>query len=101
MTTKTIITPFEYQCAILQGMDEWYNTPDYPALQEYFQKHDLWLPLAYAFNLEIITLDGATEKLYKGVEEVFSELLDIFGIKEGKGFRSFDEFHLELESKLK
>jgi len=97
--TKTIVTPFEYQCEILMGMDEWYNTDEYPVLREFFDSHDLLIPLAYAFVSELITLEGITDDLYKRMEQCYAELLTKFDIDEGKGFRSFDEFHTELESK--
>jgi hypothetical protein len=97
--SKTIVTPFEFQCEILMGMDEMYNTDEYPILSEFFRSHDLIVPLAYAFCSELIEIEGVTDEFYRRMEECYAELLEKFGIEDGQGFRSFYDFHLELEKK--
>lgn len=100
--TETVAT-LEAQCEIIRSMNDLYNTDEYPTMQPVFAWYnDFSIPLAYAFDSEIVTVDGITPEYEGIVQEFYLVLLNHLGLKEPEnGFRSFDQFHEAMKAKFK
>jgi hypothetical protein len=96
------MTDFDAQCGIIVGMNEGYNNEEYPALSPFFTAYsDYAIPLAYAYDTELVNINGVTEDYEQIIAECYAELLRVFDISPKKKYNGFNDFHTELVERFK
>ena len=72
------MTDFDTKCEILSEV--WTTLSDNDDLQDFFQVHDLGLPLAYLYvNGHIVDVTGSGIEF---IDQTFQALLDIYGAED-------------------
>ena len=79
-------TAFSDKCQILTGI--WLEGREVEGFEDFIEYNDLGLPLAYMIIAEIV---GNTVKAEAIINETFDQLLEVLGIPEDIGFKTFDE----------